>query len=306
MQYSIRSVYFCASIFYMQKNQWIAVGVAGVLVIGIFLFARTKTAVKETAPEMSATASEHDDHDHAAATFDIERYLEESLKQLTGADTQKIITEMKANFKKLSANTERTSKMEAAEKLAAMYSRLRDPMGNAYYVSEAAALANDTIHWAIAGDRWMAIAQGVEQQDIKGFTAKKAEAAYTKAVELSPTVSNKVKLASTYVEGGENPMKGIGMLLEIVRADSTVEEAQFTLGRFSLVSGQYDKAIIRFEKVLSLRPQNSEAMFLLAEAYRGNGNKKKAIELFEKCRKQVDNPDLRKEIDSYIANIKNS
>jgi tetratricopeptide (TPR) repeat protein len=253
---------------------------------------------------MSASTTEHDDH--AAPSFDIESYLSGSLKQLASADTQKIITEMSATFKKLSANTERTSKMEAAEKLAAMYARLRDPMGNAYYVGEAAALANDTIHWVLSGNRWLALSQGVEQQDIKSFTSKKAETAYSKAVELSPTVSNKVKLASAYVEGGENPMKGIGMLLEIVRADSTVEEAQFTLGRFSLVSGQYDKAINRFEKVLSLRPQNSEAMFLLAEAYRGSGNKQKAIELFEKCRKQVDNPELRKEIDSYIANIKNS
>jgi DNA-binding SARP family transcriptional activator len=53
-----------------------------------------------------------------------------------------------------------------------------------------------------------------------------------------------------------------------------------------------------------LHPQNSEALLLLAEAYNNQGNKSKAIEMLERCKKTVSNPDAKKEIDNYIKNIK--
>jgi tetratricopeptide (TPR) repeat protein len=75
------------------------------------------------------------------------------------------------------------------------------------------------------------------------------------------------------------------------------------LGRFGIVSGQFDKAIARLEKVLYLRPQNSEALLLLAEAYNSKGDKSKAIEFLERCKKTVSNPELKKEIENHIKNI---
>ena len=76
------------------------------------------------------------------------------------------------------------------------------------------------------------------------------------------------------------------------------------LGRFGLISGQIDKAIARFEKILYLHPQNTEALFMLAQAYDTQGNKQKALELLEKCRKTVTDPQVKKEIDNVINNIK--
>jgi tetratricopeptide (TPR) repeat protein len=76
------------------------------------------------------------------------------------------------------------------------------------------------------------------------------------------------------------------------------------LGRFGIISGQYDKAIARLEKILYLRPQNSEALLLMAEAYNAQGNKTKAIELLERCKKTVTNPATKKEIEKYIEQIK--
>jgi tetratricopeptide (TPR) repeat protein len=45
-------------------------------------------------------------------------------------------------------------------------------------------------------------------------------------------------------------------------------------------------------------------MYFLAEAYKNQGNKQKAIELFEKCKSIVNNPDFSKEIDQYISTFK--
>ena len=55
---------------------------------------------------------------------------------------------------------------------------------------------------------------------------------------------------------GENPMAGITILREMVAEDSTNVDAHYYLGLFSVKSGQLDKAIDRFERVLALRPDD--------------------------------------------------
>jgi len=55
---------------------------------------------------------------------------------------------------------------------------------------------------------------------------------------------------------GENPMAGITILRELVAEDSTNVDAHYYLGLFSVKSGQLDKAIARFERVLALRPDD--------------------------------------------------
>jgi tetratricopeptide (TPR) repeat protein len=55
---------------------------------------------------------------------------------------------------------------------------------------------------------------------------------------------------------GSNPMAGITMLREMVAEDSTNIDAHYYLGLFSVKSGQLDKAIDRFEKVLALSPND--------------------------------------------------
>jgi cytochrome c-type biogenesis protein CcmH/NrfG len=55
---------------------------------------------------------------------------------------------------------------------------------------------------------------------------------------------------------GTNPMAGITLLREMVAEDSTNAAAHYYLGLFSVKSGQLDKAIARFEKVIALRPDD--------------------------------------------------
>jgi len=45
-------------------------------------------------------------------------------------------------------------------------------------------------------------------------------------------------------------------------------------------------------------------MYFLAETYKNMGNKEKAIDLFEQCKKIVNNPDFSAEIDNYINTFK--
>lgn len=63
---------------------------------------------------------------------------------------------------------------------------------------------------------------------------------------------------------GENPMEGIMALRELASAEPPNVEAVLWLGKFSVQSGQLDKARERFEQVLELEPGHVEATWELA------------------------------------------
>ncbi len=83
---------------------------------------------------------------------------------------------------------------------------------------------------------------------------KQPPAAVDKMQQMDPD-SLKLRQAIDLVEGA-NPMEGIMQLRELITKDSTNVDAQYYLGLFSVKSGQYDKAIDRFNKVLALRPDD--------------------------------------------------
>ena len=76
------------------------------------------------------------------------------------------------------------------------------------------------------------------------FLSDNAINCYQKAVNLDSTkTENRIRLAGAYMESGGPPMQGVSILLDIVRKDSTNVDALLMLGRFGIISGQFDKAI---------------------------------------------------------------
>jgi tetratricopeptide (TPR) repeat protein len=86
------------------------------------------------------------------------------------------------------------------------------------------------------------------------FLPKQPSSKVEKLQEMDPD-SLKLQQAINLVEGAD-PMAGIMQLRELVQKDSTNVDAQYYLGLFSVKSGQFDKAIERFKKVLILRPDD--------------------------------------------------
>ena len=105
-----------------------------------------------------------------------------------------------------------------------------------------------------------------------------------------------------YLKPGET-RAGVTKLRELVAAHPDNIDAQVTLANLAITSGQYDKAIERLEGVAKKHPDNAKVLFVLAESYRSKGDKKKAVELFEKSRELMTDPELKKEVDSYIKSI---
>jgi len=144
------------------------------------------------------------------------------------------------------------------------------------------------------------------------WESEQAISLFEKAIALNPTNDDlKIGLASCYIYGkGRNgdpqeTMKGIQGLLDIVRRDSNNLKAQLVLGVGGYVSGQYDKAISRLEKIVKSQPDNIEAIAFLADSYAGKGDKNEAVKWYLVLKKMVNDPDYSNEIDERIANLNN-
>ena len=137
------------------------------------------------------------------------------------------------------------------------------------------------------------------------WDAQQAVSCLEQSLKLDPNNEDtKLALATGYIEGTGEPMRGVQILLAITRENPDDIPANLLLGKMAIQSGQFDKAVGRFEKLLKLEPGNTEAMFFLAEAYEGTGNKAKAKELLEQCKLKVDNPGFSKEIDEKLNSLK--
>lgn len=96
--------------------------------------------------------------------------------------------------------------------------------------------------------------------------------------ELSE-LDKKVEDAIQIIQNGQGPpMKAIGMLLDVVEQDPEHFRATLALGEFSMQSGQYDKAINRFKKLLEIDAEYADAHLRLGESYAALQQNEEAIE----------------------------
>tara|TARA_B110000116_G_scaffold269561_2_gene285783 strand:- start:723 stop:1274 length:552 start_codon:yes stop_codon:yes gene_type:complete len=83
------------------------------------------------------------------------------------------------------------------------------------------------------------------------------------------------------IEAGEAPMQGILVLLELADADEPNIRANYLLGKFGIQSGQMEKAVDRFNKVIELDPNLGNAYFYLARCYEALGRKDEALQTYK-------------------------
>ncbi len=177
---------------------------------------------------------------------------------------------------------------------------------SAYYQYEKAQLTNAIVDYELAGDGFLLTLSNSPDTLIKNNLITFALASY-EAV-LSQDADNldcQYKKAKVIIEGGQDPMSGILALRSVAEANPNYIPAHLELGRLSIVSGQYDKAVDRIKHVLDLEAGNTEAVYFMAIAQEGLGNYEEAIRLFEICKAMVDNPAFSKEVNEYINKIRN-
>ncbi|HEY1040203.1 MAG TPA: tetratricopeptide repeat protein [Bacteroidia bacterium] len=206
--------------------------------------------------------------------------------------------------KKIAANAKDNA---ALDSMIVFWDRLMQPDVAAFYTEKTAANLNSADAWFKAGDRYYYAVRFVKAPEEIGALYQQAMSCFEKGLKMEPNnVEAKIRYASCFVEGTSDPMKGISMLKEIEKTDSTNVNLQLAFAAFSSKSGQMDKAIARFEKVVRLKPDYLEAYLYLADAYEQMGNKQKTIETLEKYASLVPDKDAKKEINKYIDKLKSN
>jgi tetratricopeptide (TPR) repeat protein len=272
----------------LNNTQWIAIAGSVILLLGIYLFADTKKipVEKPEGPMASRDAAVKE-----VKPFDWDGYMKKVKATITSQDTLKLIADMESK--------------RDEKGLVAFYHKKGESIVEAYYSLRVARVTKDTALARRAGDLFDATSTMTEDESMHSYLSDQAVESYKNVVEWGDSaVANRIDLAKAYMKQGSAPMQGVGILLGIVSKDPDNADAQLLLGQFGIVSRQFDKAIVRLEKVVSLRPQNYDALLLLAQAYEGKGDKAKAIDALEKCAKMVGKPELKKEIEQYITNLK--
>jgi predicted Zn-dependent protease len=232
-----------------------------------------------------------------------EAYAEQQLKLIKDASVKDQI--LKVNRQYADATVD-TVKSQQAHLLAELWKSAGNNNLEAYYHYLSASADKDAAALAVSGEKLISLYRSSQDTLIKNNLITFALRSLEAASALNPdNLELKVKLGSAYVEGSPEPMKGITLLREVVEKDPENISALIMLGRFAILSGQYDKAKERLDQVLVLDPNNAEAIYFMAITQEGLGNNEKAIELLEACKKIVANPDFDAEINGYIEQLRN-
>lgn len=196
--------------------------------------------------------------------------------------------------------------------------RKRPDLASYFVEKTAIRKKNSSVAYTKAGDRYYYAIRFTKDDAEIPVLYESATRCYLKAIELIEAANAsasdrlkistyneaKIQLAACYVEGSEDPMKGISLLREVEKTDSNNVKLQLNFAFFSVKSQQWDRAIKRFEKVLQIDPLFIEAYLHLADAYEQQGNKIKTIEMLEKYAKVTTDAMAKQEVLKYIEQLK--
>ena len=279
----------------MNKAQWITICIGVLIVSALFLFGRT-------GPYKSATAKNFQSSTQSELTadsilFHAKEILSPAQIQWMNDLEQSVI---RGDVKK--------QKLDVFHQLAHFWkdsANIFEPY--AWYEAEAARLENSEKSLTFAAHLILENLRNEESDQLKRWKALQAKDLFERSLRINDkNDSTIVGLGACYIFGNiaDNPMEGILKVRQVVEKDSTNVFAQMVLGQGSLMSGQYDRAIDRFEKVLALQPVNLEAILLMAEVFERKEDKANAIKWYSKALPLAPNPAMRSALEKRINELK--
>jgi len=283
----------------VKKQHWFLASTGLIVLLLLFFFGKTVPPNNTSVANATADSS----HKHIS-TEDI---LQAS-KQKLSPEQQNYVNGLENAVVR---GDVRAQQLKAYQQLASFW---KDSAGAflpaVYYTGEAAKLENLEKNLTFAAHLYLDNVRTQEDPELKDWMAEQAKGLLEQAIKLNPNNDTlKVSLGSCYIfgnghDGPEASMKGVLMIREVAERDPHNMYAQMTLGIASTMTGQLDKAIERFSTVLNHQPQNLEAILSLAEVYERKGEKKLAIEWYEKSKKLIENETINREIDNRIQQLK--
>jgi tetratricopeptide (TPR) repeat protein len=190
------------------------------------------------------------------------------------------------------------------DSLGKQWDQLQQPIISSHYFEMIAIKEPGEKTWLNAAYRYFDAFKIANDSTLRVMMVNKAITAYNNVLTYNAdNLDAKTDLGACYAEGSNEPMKGILLLREVVSKNPEHENAQFNLGVLSVKSGQYDKAIERFQKVLQIDPARKEMLFLIGKTYLMTGNKEKALENLQRLKKETNDLQLIEQANSLISQI---
>lgn len=284
----------------MNKQQLILI-ISGIVLFGGLYFIGSNVGPKKPVAEQKGPMQAQQ------ASLNIDAYLAHATEHLP-LHGQQYLTSLEHSVKR---GDVKQQQIEVYKRLAAYWKdSANDPVAYFHYLDEAATLENSEKTLTFAAQSILGYLPYTDSLFQRVWLANQSRGLFEKAIDINPgNDSSIVGLGSTYFYGaskteGESPMTGIMKVREVAQRDSTNLFAQYMLGVGGLISGQYDKAVQRFEKVVKVQPDNLELLFKLAETYESMGNKAEAIKWYQDILSKTKVPDMRTEIQKRILQLK--
>ncbi len=283
----------------MKRPQWITLTIASVLVVILYIFGRTVPVKRPI------TSQQSDISNNAIPTDTI---LSQAKKRLS-ADQ---ITRLNALEHSVVRGDVKGQQLKIYHQLAHFWldtGQLFEPY--AFYEAEAARLENSEKSLTFAAHLFLQNLRGENDPALKTWKALQAKDLFERSLRINPNNdSSTVGLGACYIFGGisATPMEGIMKVRAVAEKDSTNIFAQEVLGHGSMLSGQYEKAITRFETMYRLSKTNMgsqlEACLMLAEAYEKKNEAISAITWYEKSLALIKNEEVKTEVKKRIDELK--
>ena len=279
----------------MNKAQWITIAIGVLIVAGLFLFGRTGPYKSEITKTIQSTTPNELTTD--SILFHVKETLSPAQIQWMNDLEQSVI---RGDVKK--------QKLDVFHQLAHFWqdsARIFEPY--AWYEAEAARLENSEKSLTFAAHLILENLRNEENDRLKRWKALQAKDLFERSLRINDkNDSSIVGLGACFIFGNiaDNPMEGILKVRQVVERDSTNIFAQMVLGHGSVISGQYDKAIDRFEKVLTLHPGNLEAILMMAEVYERKADKPNAIKWYSNALPMASNLNMKIALEKRIEELK--
>jgi len=283
----------------VKKQQLILVAIAAIVCAGLYFGGRT-------VPVKSKEAHSADDgHGHAPEKIDFKKdILADALKKITPEQAQRVNALENAVIR----GDVKDQQIHVYHQLARFWKDSAGLFGPyAYYTSEAAKLENSEKSLTFAARLFLDRLMVSGEPAMQNWLASNAKVLLENALKINPANdSSKIGLGACYIFGNlsTNPMEGILPVREVVQRDPGNVYGQMVLGLGGKKSGQFDKAIERFQAVLKVDPQNVEAVFHIAESYDLKGDKANAIVYYEKAKQMVHIPEAKEELNKRITELR--
>ena len=281
----------------MKKQQFLLVGLALLAVILLYFFGKTVPTAKL---QTSAPTSQQTERQ----TVKFEDLLLKAKGKISASQNERLL-KLENSVVRGDIKEQQIHVYHQLARFWADSAHIFEPY--AFYNGEAAKLENTEKSLTFAAHLFLDNLMTEGQPAMQYWLASNSKVLFEKAIIINPANdSSKIGLGACFLFGNisDNPMQGILPIKEIAQKDPGNIYAQMILGLGGKRSGQFDKAIERFNLVVQKQPENIEALFNLAECYEEKGDKINAVKWYEAVKKIVKVPEAQKELDKRITELR--